>query len=70
MEPYAPQFMPAHTIKSYHFLNSFARCRPVVVLNEGNAAAAALMASCVSTTSNSGAVLMVLPEVGSELAYS
>ena len=65
-----PRSMPIHTIKSYHFLNSFARCRPVVVLKEGKAAAAASMASCVSAASNSGAVLIALPEDGSKSAHS
>jgi hypothetical protein len=54
-----------HTIKSYHFLRSFERSRPVFVLNEGNAAAAASIAVCVSSASNSGAVPINLPEAGS-----
>lgn len=56
---------PLHTIKSYHFLNSFERSRPVFVRNVGKAAAAASIAFCVSDLSNSGAVPISLPEEGS-----
>lgn len=58
-------FLIGHTIKSYHFLSSFERSRPVFARKEGKAAAAASMASCVSAVSNSGAVPINLPEVGS-----
>jgi hypothetical protein len=54
-----------HTIKSYHFRNNLDRSRPVLVLKEGKAAAAASMASCVSAVSNSGAVPISLPDEGS-----
>jgi hypothetical protein len=54
-----------HTIKSYHFLKSFERSRPVVVLKEGKAAAAASIARWVSAVSNSGHVPITLPEEGS-----
>jgi len=57
--------MPQPTIKSYHFRNIFARSRPVVVLKAGKAAYAASIAFWVSVESNSGAVLITLPEEGS-----
>ena len=42
-----------------------ARSRPVVVLKVGKAAYAASIAFCVSAESNSGTVLITLPEEGS-----
>lgn len=55
----------SHTIKSYHFRRSLERCRPVCVLKEGKAAAAASIAFCVSAASNSGADPINFPEEGS-----
>ena len=54
-----------HTIRSYHFLSIFDRSRPVLILKEGKAAAAASIASCVSAASNSGAVPISFPDEGS-----